>query len=458
MLLTIREVATILGTQASDETLVTGVSIDTRTLTSGSLFVAIRGTKVDGHDYLAIARERGASCAIVESVNVSVDLPQLCVTNTIDALGLLANAVRKRQVANVIGITGSYGKTTTKDMVAAVHGYASSCHATAGNFNTEIGLPLTILSAPQDAETLVLEMGMRGAGQISELVRIAEPNIGIITAIGSAHIELLGSRDAIAAAKSELFRGLSPYSVAIYREDIDFRLVVDESSSHCRRLIVGESAECDIVVSNIRVNRLQTEFSVTHLGLVASAVVASPARFAAMNGALAIASGVAAGIDLGDCVAGLANWRPSEGRLRPRNMSNGAVVLSDAYNAAPEAMLAAVSVLADVMSNSQGHSWVVLGEMRELGAETKRWHQVIGDAVYATGANHLVVVGEAATDYRTGALVAGMHPDRIHFFDTPQKAASVLQHVIGPEDYVLIKGSRAAGLDCIVESLCGTST
>lgn len=455
MHLTLTEVASVLGLCLDDSSHVNSVSIDTRTLLPGALFVAIRGTKVDGHDYLSAAKLRGASAALVEAVNPNVDLPQICVTNTVDALGLLANAVRKAQSPKVIAITGSFGKTSTKDMVAAVHGYVGSCHATVGNFNTEIGLPLTIMSAPSDVETLVLEMGMRGTGQIAELVRIAEPNIGVITNIGSAHIELLGSRDAIAAAKTELFRGLSSDAIAVYLDAIDFRDVVDQSASHCSRLIVGDSSDCDVIISDIHVGRLETTFTITYKAEMLSATVASPARFAAVNGALAIATGIAAGIRLNDCVAGLANWRPSEGRMRPRNMPNGAVILSDAYNAAPEAVLAAISVLAEIGSQGSGHSWAVLGEMRELGIETKQWHHSVGDAVFNAGIQHLVVVGTAASDYRTGAILAGMNPGQIHFFETPELAAAALQVVIAPDDIVLVKGSRAAGLDYIVDALCG---
>ncbi|MFM7188422.1 MAG: UDP-N-acetylmuramoyl-tripeptide--D-alanyl-D-alanine ligase [Armatimonadota bacterium] len=455
MLLTLTEVGKILGHPLFDESVVTGVSIDTRTLLPNALFVAIRGTKVDGHDYLSAAKERCAAGAIVETINTSVDLPQVCVTNTVDALGILANSVRRRQSSNVVGITGSYGKTTTKDMVAAVHGFSRSCHATVGNFNTEIGLPLTILSAPHDVDTLVLEMGMRGSGQIAELVRIAEPNIGVITSIGSAHIELLGSRDAIAAAKSELFRGLAPDATAVFLESIDHRDVVDQSSAHCSRLVVGESQSCDVIISNIRVGRLESSFTIAFKHESENVVVASPARFAATNGALAIATGLAAGITLKDCASGLATWRPSEGRMRPRTMANGAVVLSDAYNAAPEAMLAAISVVADIVSQGTGSSWAVLGEMRELGIETKQWHLAVGEAVFASGIQHLVIVGDAASDYRTGALIAGMNPDQVHFFETSEKAAAVLQVVVASSDVVLVKGSRAAGLDKIVDSLCG---
>ncbi len=455
MRLTLSEVSAILGDHLRSDSVVTGVSIDTRTLVPGSLFAAIRGTKVDGHDYLSAAKERGATGAIVETLNPSVDLPQICVTNTVDALGRLANGVRQRQCPSVVAITGSYGKTTTKDMAAAIHGYSRSCHATLGNFNTEIGLPLTILSAPDDVESLVLEMGMRGTGQIAELVRIAEPNVGIITNIGSAHIELLGSREAIAVAKSELFRGLASTATAVYPESIDYRDVVEQSAAHCTRLIVGESDSCDLIISNTKVSRLESTFTVTYKSETANAVVASPARFAAMNGALAVGAGLAAGIPLADCVAGLSNWRPSEGRMRPRCMANGAVVLSDAYNAAPEAMLAAISVLAEFAGQGSGSAWAVLGEMRELGVETKQWHLVIGEAVFSSGIQHLVIVGQAATDYRTGALLAGMNADQIHYFETPEKAAAILQVVVGGDDVVLVKGSRAAGLERIVNSLCG---
>ncbi len=455
MLLTLSDVSAIFGQSLDNTAVVNSVSIDTRTLTDGALFAAIRGTKVDGHDYLLIAKERGASGAIVEMVNTSVDLPQICVTNTVDALGILANWVRKHHDPNVVAITGSYGKTTTKDMVASVHGYAKSCHATLGNFNTEIGLPLTILSAPADVSTLVLEMGMRGSGQIAELVRIAEPNVGVITNIGSAHIELLKTREAIGAAKTELFRGLSRDAVAVYPSDIAFRELVDASASHCRRMIVGESSSCDLVVSNIRIGRLETTFTLTYEGDSLSASVASPARFAALNGALAVATGIVSGMPLHDCVAGLANWRPSEGRMRPRSMPNGAVVLSDAYNAAPEAMLAAVAVLAEVGSQATGESWAVLGEMRELGVETQQWHQAVGEAVSNADIDHLVVVGSDASGYRTGALMSGMNPDQIHYFETASSAATVLKQVVGSGDVVLVKASRAAGLDHIVDALCG---
>ena len=187
---------------------------------------------------------------------------------------------------------------------------------------------------------------------------------------------------------------------------------------------------------------------------VVRASVASPAKFAAMNGALAIATGLAARMSLDDCVAGLANWLPTEGRMRPRHMPNGAVVLSDAYNAAPEAMLAAVSVLADIVSQSSGASWAVLGEMRELGVETNQWHQAVGEAVFSAGIDHMVVVGAAAVGYRTGALMSGMSPDSIHYFESPASAANVLQAVVGENDVVLVKGSRAAGMDILVEALC----
>lgn len=455
MLLTLETVGRILGQSVDDNSGVSGVSIDTRTLLPGALFAAIRGTKVDGHDYLFTAMERGATGAIVETINPSVDLPQICVTNTVDALGVLANWVRKQRNPTVIALTGSYGKTTTKDMVASVHGYEKSCHATIGNFNTEIGLPLTVLSAADDVDTLVLEMGMRSPGQIAELVRIAEPNIGVITNIGSAHVELLGTRDAIATAKTELFRGLPPEATAVYSDAIDFKNVVDASASHCRRFIVGESKTCDLKISEIQMGRLETTFHLEYKGEAVYAKVASPARFAAINGALAVGTGLSAGMSLPSCVAGLANWRPSEGRMRPRIMRNGAVVLSDAYNAAPEAMLAAISVLAELGSQTPGNSWAILGEMRELGVETKQWHLAIGEAVRTSGIEHLVVVGMAATDYRTGAIVAGMNPDQVHFFESPTGAALVLQQVIGDTDVVLIKGSRAAGLDLIVDMLCG---
>jgi UDP-N-acetylmuramoyl-tripeptide--D-alanyl-D-alanine ligase len=340
-------------------------------------------------------------------------------------------------------------------MVACVHGHEKSCHSTIGNFNTEIGLPLTVLSAPDDVAALVLEMGMRGPGQIAELVRIAEPNIGVITNIGSAHIELLGTRDAIATAKTALFRGLSPDATAVYSDAIDFKNVVDASAAHCRRFIVGESEVCDLMISDVQLGRLETTFHLTHKGESVCAAVASPARFAAINGALAVATGLVAGMTLSSCITGLANWRPSEGRMRPRTMANGAVVLSDAYNAAPEAMLAAISVLADIGSQTTGNTWAILGEMRELGVETKQWHLSIGEAVTTSGIQHLVIVGAAATDYRTGAIVAGMSPDHVHYFDSPASAAIVLQQVIGDTDVVLIKGSRAAGLDLIVDMLCG---
>lgn len=455
MLLTLEAVGRVLGQSVDDKSAISGVSIDTRTLIKGALFAAIRGTKVDGHDYLFTAMERGACGAIVETINPSVDLPQICVTNTVDALGVLANWFRKQRNPTVIGVTGSYGKTTTKDMVSCVHGYEKSCHATIGNFNTEIGLPLTILSAPDDVNSLVLEMGMRGPGQIAELVRIAEPTIGVITNIGSAHIELLGTRDAIATAKTELFRGLSSDATAVYSDAIDFKNLVDASAAHCRRLIVGESETCDLTVSNIQLGRLETTFDLSYNGETVHAMVSSPARFAAINGALAVGTGLSTGMTLPSCVAGLANWRPSEGRMRPRTMPNGAVVLSDAYNAAPEAMLAAISVLAELGSQTPGNSWAVLGEMRELGVETKQWHLAIGEAVTTSGVQHLVVVGAAATDYRTGAIAAGMNPDQVHFFESSSSAAAVLHQVIGDRDIVLIKGSRAAGLEVIVDTLFG---
>lgn len=449
------DLASAIGIVHDGDQCVNGINIDTRLLQIGDVFVAVKGSKVDGHDYLRAAQCRGAVAAIVNMRNTSIDLLQFEVTNTVCALGNIAAKYREQLLPLVIGVTGSYGKTSTKDMIAAVMGASAPSHATSGNFNTEFGLPLTILAAPRDTQNLILEMGMRGPGQIAELCQIARPTIGVLTNLGSSHLELLGSMDAITLAKCELFASLPATGTAVISQTLAHNEIVMSAIQHCKRLIVGDGPSCDVRYDNVEASVKCVAFSVTVHGVTHALRLPTPARFAVENACLSIAAGVAAGVDVSTAVSALSKWLPSEGRMKPRVAVNGATVLSDAYNAAPEAVVAAIGVLADSTRPGSGETWAVLGEMRELGAETERWHQIVGEAVAEARIDHLVIVGDAARMIRVGALYGGMCADKIHMYSDPESAAQVLGLVIMPSDTVLVKGSRVAGLNKVVDALCG---
>lgn len=451
--MTLAEVAAATGGTAFGDARVTGVSTDTRTLQPGDLFVALRGESFDGHAFVAAAREKGAAAAVLaRSASGPEGLPFVTVDDTTRALGDLAAAVRAAFTGPVVGVTGSVGKTTVKEMVAAVLETGFAVHRTPANHNNEIGLPQTLFAMPESTGALVLEMGMRGLGQIRRLCEIARPTVGIVTGIGVSHIELLGSREAIADAKSELLQGLPADGVAVFPATDDFadRL---RAASPCPVLTVALDAPADLSATDLVRHEKGWRASVATPWGAAKLFVPSPGRFNVQNALLALAAGGVAGLPLDAMCRALLRYEPSGSRLRIVAAASGATVIDDCYNAAPDSMVGALEALMATPVGPSGKRIAVLGEMRELGAHSSEGHATVGRAVARLKPDMLVLVGEATRPLAAAALMDRFPPDAIHTFDRTDQAAQLVPFVVGDGDAVLVKGSRALGMEAIVGAL-----
>jgi UDP-N-acetylmuramoyl-tripeptide--D-alanyl-D-alanine ligase len=422
-------------------------TIDSREAGDGDLFFGLRGERVDGGAFAAAALERGAWGAVVDRATLRSQFVADSATNdertaegwvfAVDdpllALQALARGWRRRLGARTVGITGSVGKTSVKDIARAL--LPGRVHANRENLNTEIGLPLTVLEAPPETELLVLEMAMRGAGQIAELAAIAEPQVAAITNVGPVHVELLGSVEAIAATKAEILAALPPDGVAV--APVEAGPLEPHLTGLPRLLRFGSGGDVEAVESRV-------EDGVTE------ALVATPAgrqafhlpfaeRHNLVNALAAIAIGVALEAPLAEMADRAANIGFSRFRGERLELGDGIVLVNDCYNANPVSMRAALDHLATL---DAGRRVAVLGEMAELGDGAPGYHAEIGAHARAEGVDLLVGVGGPARDYEPDELVA-----------TPAEAAELLAAQLEPGDAVLVKGSRSAGLEAVAEEL-----
>ena len=373
--------------------------IDSREVTHGDLFVGLRGESVDGGSFAGRALEAGAWGVLVAPEHDPGHGTVLAADDPLAALQRLANAWRRALGPQVVGITGSTGKTSTKDLLAGMLRPHRRTVATPQNFNTEIGLPLTVLSAPADTEVLVLEMAMRGAGQIAELARIAEPDVGVITNVGPVHLELLGSLEAIRETKLELVRNLRPGGTAIVPADL---------AEHVPGAVVPDGDLGDVEIP----------FDSAHMR---------------QNAAMALAAARAIGVE----PHGLIEVELSARRGQRVELPNGAVVVDDCYNANPMSMRAAL----DELARAPGRKVAVLGDMLELGPDEIRFHEEIGD--YARQRADILIT--------VGPLAAAMGGD--HAAADAAEAADLVAGLIAPGDTVLVKASRGVGLEAVAEAL-----
>ncbi|MFZ0324665.1 MAG: UDP-N-acetylmuramoyl-tripeptide--D-alanyl-D-alanine ligase [Actinomycetes bacterium] len=436
---------------ASDSALVTGhVTADSRHVMAGDLFVALAGTQVDGHDFAGSATSGGA-VAVLSDRELSV--PCIVVSDVLAALGLLARAVLDRLPdVKVIGITGSSGKTSTKDLLAQVVGQIGVTIAPPGSFNNELGLPLTVLRADETTRFLVLEMGARGLGHIAYLCAVAPPMIGVELLVGSAHVGEFGSREAIARAKSELVVAIPDDGTAVLNVDDD--LVKSMASlTHAHVITFGRSPDADVRAVDVTTDSSgRARFTVrtpqgeapVALKLVGEHHVTNALAAAAV--AISLDMPVNAVAEALSSAVALSRWR-MEVTTRP----DGVVVVNDAYNASPESVRAALKTLAQMRGT--GKTWAVLGEMRELGPETVSEHDAIGRLVVRLDISHLVVVGENAKPIHLAAQMEGSWADESVFVPDADSAVEVLRRGIRPGDVVLVKAARAVGLERVAEAL-----
>ncbi len=453
---TMTDIARIVGGRPRGritDTALDAVSIDSRHIPEGALFFAIAGERTDGHLYLEEAFQKGAAAAVVQTGSSHLDrLPDgsswIEVEDTLEALQVLAAHVRTLYPIPVIGVTGSSGKTTTKDLIRGVLSTRRNVLASEGSFNNEIGLPLTIFALDTAVDVLVVEMGMRGLGQIDALCRIARPDIGVITNVGVTHMELLGSAENIFLAKGELvdFIGSQGHCVLNAQDRWTPRM-----KSRCRGQIhlYGFSAEAVLRAEDIRYNGKQSLFTMVHGPDRVTVTLPYPGEHHVLDALAAAACGRILGISLEDCARGLQQARLSGNRMHFLPGLSGATVINDCYNANPDSTRASLEVLA----SQQGRPSAVLGDMRELGALQVDEHRKIGRLAAQLGLTFLATVGPMARDIRTGALEAGMAKEHTASFDSNEAAARWMAERTGSGDVILIKGSRAVGMEQIVEML-----
>lgn len=428
---------------------ITGISTDTRDLKRGDAFIGIVGEQFDGADFAQQAIDAGA--ALVISAR-ALDVPCIVVRDAQHALGAIARAhLDSLPRTTVVAITGSSGKTSTKDLIAQVLETAAPTVAPTGSFNNEIGLPRTVLSATEDTRFLVLEMGMRGLGHIATLCEIAPPDIAAILNIGSAHIGVVGSRDGIAQAKGEILQALHADGVAVINADDEYA-IFHRGLTTARHVLFGLD-EGDVHASDIQLDDLARPSFMLHIGTTSAPVRMQLLGEHHIANALATAAiAHACGLDVHQIANALSNARPrSRWRMECHELPNGVTVINDAYNANPESMRGALRTLAEIGRHRR--TWAILGEMRELGELAIAEHDAIGRLAVRLDISKLVAIGEMGKIIQMGAAHEGSWGDEaVHVHSIDDAVEYVTAHW-QPGDVVLVKASRSIGLERVAEAL-----
>ncbi len=436
-----------LSARPSDDVLITGpASVDSRLIEPGGLFVALAGDHVDGHDFVADAIGRGAAAVLSSR---PVEAPCVVVTDVTDALGRLAHSVLQRIDPTVIGITGSQGKTSVKDLVAEVLRGSGPTVAATGSFNNELGVPLTVLRAEADTGYLVLEMGARGVGHIARLCSIARPDIGVVLNVGSAHVGEFGNPDTTAVAKGEMVEALDPDGVAILNAD-DPRTNAMVARTAARVLTFGRAGT--VALGDVELDAAgEPTFTLTHADKTVTAHVPQLGAHHAMNAAAAAAVCLAAGIDLttvGERLARASATSPM--RMERTQRPDGVLIIDDTYNANPESVAAALRAAMGLRTGER-RMVAVLGEMLELGGESAERHRDVGRLASKLGVDLVVAVGEPAWPIAEGAESSGT--TEVVRADDTEVASQTVSAWLRPGDVVLVKASRGARLERVTAVL-----
>ncbi len=420
-----------------------GVTTDSRQVAPGNLFIALRGPNHDGHDHVSSACEKGAVAALVEKP-LDIALPQIVVSSSLAALGRLAAAWRQQLATPLVAITGSNGKTTVKEMTAAILTQQGEVLATQGNFNNAIGVPLTLLGLTPQSRFAVVEMGANHPGEIAYLTQLARPEASMITNAAAAHLAGFGSLAGVARAKGEIFSGLGESGTAVINADDEFAGLWYELAGDRRVLRFGLDREAEVTAEW----SLDADGSrmVLHLpGGEVECRMALLGRHNIVNALAAAALATAVGADANDVAAGLESLKPVRGRLAPRAAINGARLIDDSYNANPASLRAGI----EVMGSLPGRRVLVLGDMGELGDNEEALHAEAGHEAHSKGIGAL---------YATGPLsrfaVEAFGPRGYHF-DTIDALVAALEPELAPDMTVLVKGSRAARMERVVDALAG---
>lgn len=421
------------------------VGTDSRSVSKGQLFVALKGDNFDGHDFAAQAIAQGAAAVLVSYQESGVE-PALVVNDTCLALGELAAYWRSKFDIPVAAITGSNGKTTVKEMLASILRAASNhpeqVLATAGNLNNHIGLPLTLLKLTNQHRYAVIEMGMNHTGEISYLTKIGKPTVAVINNAGSAHIGELGSFEAIAKAKGEIFEGLASNGTAVINVDDAFAAVWLELASNHKIITFGLVNKADVSATyQLQASMSKLEIH-TPQGLV-SVQLPTPGKHNVMNALAATAAALSIGVPLNMVAAGLENYAGVKGRLQPLFGLNGALVIDDTYNANPMSMKVAI----DVLVAKSGKKLLVLGDMGELGENAAELHEEIGRYAKAAGVDALFTLGSLSMEMASAFGAGANH------YETPQALTTDLITQMTPDTNVLVKGSRFMAMERVVNQI-----
>ncbi len=441
MKLSLGQVACVLGADPPrTDTLISGWSVDSRTLQPGDLFFALRGPRHDGHDYLPEAFARGAVAAVVERETSGG--PLLRVSDTLAALQHLAAWARRHWGGRVVAVTGSAGKTTTKEAIAQLLGAAMRVGKSEGNLNNHVGVPLSILRLGDDCETAVLELAMNHAGEIRQLARLSRPDIGVVTMVGWAHAGNFRSPEEIALAKRELIEELGPAGVAVLNAD-DPRVAAFREVHPGATITFGLSEAADVRATDVRCDRDGARFRCDGVEFETRL----PGRHGVRNVLAALAVARIAGIPFERLREAVRTLEPLSMRGQ-RFEHRGVTVINDCYNANPEAMRAMLDLLGSIPG---GRRWAVLGEMAELGEWSEALHRDVGRYAASGRVDLLVGVRGAARYLVEEAVAAGLPDGAAFFFEEPEEAGDFLRTRVRPGDVVLFKGSRATRLEAALE-------
>lgn len=440
------------GKTGSDVAL-TEISIDSREVGENTLFVAVKGENTDGHKYIESAVKNGAKCVMCERLPEGFQGNYILVDDTVKAISDLATACREKYSPFTVGVTGSVGKTTTKEFISYVLAEKYPTHKSGGNFNTVYGISLTLAALGSIHKAVVTEMGMSALGEISQLTAIARPDVGVITNIGTAHLEALGSRENIARAKLEIIEGLKENGLLVYNGDEP--LLWDRRAEFPENVSFGiENSDVDVFGKNVRITEKETVFDMRYYSEeIKDLVIPALGVHNVYNAMAAYAVGKRAGLTEGEIRRGLLNYRPSGMRQKIYGM-NGYTVIEDCYNASPESMKASLAVLAEL--GKKGRTVAVLGEMRELGETSDELHKSVGRCAAELNIDRIYTYGDSALEIAVGALESGSDESAIVGYNKisePEGLAEILKNELLPGDIVLFKASRAVALEKVIRLL-----
>ncbi len=445
----VSEAAFALGVEhTGGDPVFTSVGTDSRNVRPGELFVALRGPRFDAHQFLGAAQEAGAVAAMVDvagTARAPASLPLIAVNDTHEGLVQLAYAWRSRYIGPLVALTGSSGKTTVKEMLAAIlreaAGSADAVLATRGNLNNEIGAPLTLLELREAHRYAVIELGMNHAGEISRLTRLARPDVALINNAGRAHIEFLGSEEAIARAKGEIFEGLSDKGIAVINADDIYATLWKKLSNKNKYLLFGVDKAADIGGS-YELRALDSDLHITTPAGKVSVTINAPGLHNVRNALAACAAAFALDVPLAAMAAGLTRYTGVKGRLQRKPAQGGATLIDDTYNANPESVRAAINVLAQ----APGKRVLVLGDMGELGDRAAACHAEIGTYARAAGVDQLLALGDLSAKTVSAFGAGGRHCSSI------ETLLDGVEHMLAPGVTVLVKGSRFMQMERVVKA------